>query len=521
MKKSILRLLGGAFISALIVGCSSDDSTSSPAKEKSIVILYENDVHCAITGYPKMRGLADAILASDTSYVGLVSSGDFLQGALSGAYSHGQYIVDIMKNMGYDAITLGNHEFDYGVPRMLELLPQIGAPVVSANFTEVGKTETIFPPYVIKQYGDKRIAFVGVLTPETMLAEAYAFFDEDNNLLYDLNALEVYDMVQEAVDDARAEGADYVIVLSHLGESNETGVDSHSMVNATRGIDAVLDGHTHAVIPGEWVGNIDGQPVPVTQTGTQFANYGKLWISRDGKFHTSLVADDDNPYCNTNVAATVDSIQTLLDAATSETVGTSDFDLLVKNPSGDWIVRSEEASIGDLVSDAFRIISDTQIGLINGGALRNDILAGEIIYGHVMSLLPNDNHVSIIVATGKDILDMLEECCINCPDDDGSFPQVSGMKFTIHTVSNTVSDVMVYNEETDAFEPIDENKSYTIAVNDYYRTGGFYGLLAECRLIKDTAICRDVVRQYIIEILDGVISDIYKEAQDRIRIVYD
>ena len=193
----------------------------------------------------------------------------------------------------------------------------------------------------------------------------------------------------------------------------------------------------------------------------------------------------------------------------------------MKNPSGDWIVRSEEASIGDLVSDAFRIISDTQIGLINGGALRNDILAGEIIYGHVISLLPNDNHVSIIVATGKDILDMLEECCMNCPDDDGSFPQVSGMKFTIHAVSNTVSDVMVYNEETDAYEPIDENKSYTIAVNDYYRTGGYYGSLAGCRLVEDTAICRDVVRQYIFEILDGVISDIYKEAQDRIRIVYD
>ena len=161
----------------------------------------------------------------------MVSSGDFLQGDLAGALTHGQYVVDIMKMMGYDAVTLGNHEFDYGVPRMQELLPQIGADIVCANLFEVNATTPMYQPYVIKQFGDKRIVFVGITTPESMRDEAYSFYDTDGELLYDLHNYDCISLVQQAADKARQEGADYVVVLSHLGEAkSDTGVDSHTLV---------------------------------------------------------------------------------------------------------------------------------------------------------------------------------------------------------------------------------------------------------------------------------------------------
>ena len=510
----------------VLTGCSScdDDTIVNPTRtEKSIVVLYENDVHCAINGYTKFVGLRDAIVKADTSHVALVSNGDFLQGALPGAYSHGQYIVDIMKNVGYDAITLGNHEFDYGVPRMQEILPQIGTTIVSANFFKYGGTTPLYQPYVIKQYGTKRIAFVGVTTPDTMDSEAYAFFDSNHQQLYDLRTSDVYALVQAAVDKARSEGADYVVVLSHLGEKESaSGVDSHGLVAATNGIDAVLDGHTHSVIPCDWVANKDGKQIPVSQTGTQFANVGKLWISTKGTFTTTLVAQDDIPYTNDRITATADSINVLLDEGVSREVATVDFELPAKDASGEWLVRNEETALGDLVADAFRNKMSADIGLVNGGGVRNSIAAGTIKYGNVISVLPNDNKLVLIEATGAEIVAMLEKCTEACPGKDGSFPQVSGLKFTIHTGSHTVSDVQVLNRTTGEYEAIVNDETYTIGINDYYKSGGYYRMLEDCRLLDaGTDLCSDVLAYYLEKVLGGVVPDNYREPAGLITIVND
>ena len=154
------RILLG--VMALMVGCLH---VSAQSKAKSIVILYENDAHCGIDGYTKIAGLRDAINRTDTAYAAAVCCGDFLQGNTTGAISKGQYIADILRLMDYHALTLGNHEFDYGVPRMRALLEQTGTPVVCANFYEVGEPNPVFAPYVIRQYGDKKVAFVGACTP--------------------------------------------------------------------------------------------------------------------------------------------------------------------------------------------------------------------------------------------------------------------------------------------------------------------------------------------------------------------
>ena len=332
MKKGLVRMrmlpVWMMAVELAFTGCSVHDNTvddKNTEAKRSIVILYENDVHCAIDGYAGYVGLRDAINRADTAYTGLVSAGDFLQGDLSGAFSKGQYIVDIMKHVGYDAITLGNHEFDYKVDRMKELLPQIGAPVVCSNFFEYGGTQPVYQPYVIKQYGDKRIAYIGTLTPETMNSEGYSFFGTTGKQLYDLRTNQVYSLVQEAVDKARGEGADYVVVLSHLGETKkETGIFSHGLIAATRGIDAVLDGHTHSVIPCVYVNNLDGKPVPISQTGTKFANVGKLWIDTEGKFSLSLINSKEIQYVNETVADAVSNIKKELDSQTSRVVAHTD-----------------------------------------------------------------------------------------------------------------------------------------------------------------------------------------------------
>ena len=408
---------------------------------KSIVILYENDVHCAIDGYTKMRGLADAIVAADTAYVGLVSSGDFLQGSLAGAISRGGYIVDIMSEMHYDAVALGNHEFDYGMPRQLELLPIIGSPVSCTNLYEYVSAASVYAPYVIKQYGNKRIAFVGVLTTETMKAEHYSFYDRDGNQLYDLRAEELYSLVQQSVDKARREGADYVVALSHLGEWAYEGCGSHEMIATTRGINVVLDGHTHSVIPCDSVQNLDGAYVPITQTGTQFANVGHLLIDTAGHFHTSLIPTKDIIYTNARVSAVTDSIHTLLNGITEHKIARLDFDMSITDETGMWVIRKQETALGNLVAE-------------------------------------------------------------------------------FHVSDHSVSDVMVYDEQSSTFVPVTADGIYTIGTLDYFATGGFYGTLKDCPLLNEPSkICYDVLADYMEHTLQGVIPDAYRQPAGLITIV--
>ena len=491
--------------------------------QKSIVILYENDVHCGIDGYQKMAGLRDAINRSDTAYAAVVSAGDFLQGNTTGAISKGKYIGDIMSRMDYHAITLGNHEFDYGIPLMKEILAQIGAPIVCANFYEAGEPQPVYAPYVIHQYGDKRVAYVGACTPETMILEGYAFYDTNGILLYELKASSFYEVIQKAVDDARAAGADYVVLLSHVGETQQSmGFSSHLLVNAVKGIDVVLDGHSHNVFEDAKATDPDGRQVIVTQTGTQFANVGKLLITPDGRFITQLIKAADIPYSNEVVAATTDSIRQLVKAATSKVVAHTDYPLIVSDKDGQWVVRSQETNAGDLVADAYRYALKADIGFENGGGLRNDILAGDITYGDIIGMLPYDNTLRRIMVTAEQLKDMLTRCTAYVPESDGNFPQCSGMRFTIHSKSHTVSDIEIL--QTDGtYAPIDMNRTYSVALTDYnHDNGGFCDCFKKCPvLFESTLRYHEAFADYLVKVLGGNTGESYRQPQGRIRIVED
>ncbi|MCR5365448.1 MAG: bifunctional metallophosphatase/5'-nucleotidase [Prevotella sp.] len=491
--------------------------------QKSIVILYENDVHCGIDGYQKMAGLRDAINKTDTAYAGAVCVGDFLQGNTTGAISKGQYVVDIMKLMDYDAVTLGNHEFDYGVPRMKMLLEQLNAPIVSCNLYDVADQQFVYMPYIIKQYGNKKVAFIGATTPETMILEAYAFYDTNGGLEYDLRPKTFYQLVQQTVDDARAKGADYVVLLSHVGETTQSmGFNSHLLVNNTRGIDVVLDGHSHEIFENAKATNLDGQEITVTQTGTQFERIGKLLITPDGRMTTKLLKPADVPYVNARVKAATDSIHKLVDAATSKVVAHTDYRLVVSDENKQWIIRGSETNAGDLVADAYRYALKSDIAFENGGGIRNDIMAGDITYGDVIGMLPYDNILRRVAVSGKLLKEMLTRCTALVPVLDGNFPQCSGLRFTIHCKSHRVSDIEVL-QENGKYAPLDENHTYSVTMTNYtHEGGGFFDMFKKCPVLQESTIrYHEAMIDYLTKVLGGNTGKAYAQPQGRIKIVND
>ena len=491
-------------------------------QQKPIVVLYENDMHCAIDNYARLAGMRETIASGDSLAVALVSCGDYLQGGVAGSISKGQYIVDILRHMNYDAIGLGNHEFDYGVPRMNELLSQLPYPVVCANFFEAGSPVPFYAPYIIRQLGGRRVAFIGAVTGEAMRSEAYSFYNDNGHLLYDLKPMEVSRIVQQSVNEVRSQGADIVVLISHLGEQSVANtVNSHELVARTRGIDVVLDGHSHSTIECSEAPNLDGRMIPVSQTGTQLQNIGKLTITPEGKCITQLIPLSDAVYQQPHVKAVTDSVKALMKQVTDRELCRSDFDLSIFEADGKTrLVRSGEANIGDLVADAFRAILKTDIGLQNGGGIRNSIAKGTITYGKVLDALPFGNLMITLEATGQRIVDMLQKCATYTVED-GSFPQVSGLQFKItdRVGTRSVSDVCVLNGATGQFQPIDLTRRYTIATTEYTIKGGFYDTMKAARLLntstKDYCDC-------LVEFLssfNGTIPPAYAKPQGRISFV--
>lgn len=523
-------LAAGLISAATLTGCkSSSKAPKAPEKQttvvkktqdKSIVILYENDVHCGIDGYAKLAGLRDAI--ADTAYVAVVSSGDYLQGGTAGAISKGKYIVDIMKSVGYDAVTLGNHEFDYKTPRMIELLNYLAAPVVNVNLKDSQTGNFVFMPYVMKKYGTKKVAFVGVTTPTTRYTEEYAFFDNDGKQLYELCEKNVYELVQNAVNSARSHGANYVIVLSHLGEDdNDLHVESHGLIANTMGIDVVLDGHTHSVIPHEYVTDKGGRKVLISQTGTKLNNIGKLYISKDGVTISNELVPTANIKESPIVKHTTDSIKALSENFTSRHVGTSDYKLRILDDKGNQQVRLAETNAGDLVADAFRIVIGSQIGMTNGGGIRTEVNAGELKMGNIIDLLPYDNYLYEVEVEGSTIAQLLTKCIQGLPHENGDFPQVSGLKFDIDAKAHQVSNIKVLNTKTNEYEPIKMNSLYTIATTDYCITGGgMGGILKDSKVTKSSVmIYSEALVEYISNNLNGHVGKEYAAPQGRINFI--
>lgn len=537
MKKS-KRLLAVLLSVCLIAVMMPSAAFAAEAKSGDIVILHTNDVHCSVDSNPGYAGLAayKADKLKQTDYVTLVDAGDAVQGGTVGALSKGEYIIDIMNATGYDIAVPGNHEFDFGMDRFLSLVKKSDAQYLSANF--IGPDgKTVFQPYTIKDYGGRKVAFVGISTPETITKSTPAYFqDENGKTIYsfcgDKTGAALYKAVQKSVDAAKAEGADYVIAVAHLGiDTQSSPWTSKEVIANTSGIDAMIDGHSHSVITDTVVKAKDGKDVILTQTGSGLSSIGELTISADGKISASLVSSYDKK--DSGVASVVSRIQDDLNAITSKVIGKSDV-TLNDYKDGKRIVRNQEATIANFCADAYRAVTGADIGLVQGGGVRAPIEKGEVTYGDLVSVNPWGNSLGVIEATGRQILDALEHGARNTPDEVGGFLQVSGLTYEIDTTvpSAVVTDQdgmfikvdgdrRVVNVKVNG-RPINPNQTYTVASTLYILTqqGDGFTMFKGAREVTEKAVIdSDALIQYLQNNLNGTIGEKYAAAEGRIKVI--
>ncbi len=548
-----IRHFAAAFIIPIIL-CTA---AFSGEKSKDIVILYTNDIHSAVDtniGYAGLAAMKQE-LAEQYEHVLLVDSGDMIQGDVLCTFSKGMDIINIVNRAGYDVYTLGNHEFDYGLPRLEEFINRLKPQCVSCNIAYSGSGRNIFAkvkPYVIKDTGGRKTAFIGVTTPDTFVSVSQEYFKENGKLAYNFyggrraSVEGLAKTVQEQVNAARREGADTVILLSHLGDT-ESRVTSRALIKNSRGIDAVLDGHDHHVLAGEICRNKDNKDVLLTSTGARFANVGKLIISPDGKIRSELINkyNKKDPHAADYIAA----LRKKLGKTLSKTAGHTAFELSDKSADGIRLTRNRETGIGNFCADAVKYAAKTDIAFINGGGIRTSIPAGEITVGSLLKVFPFDNLLRAAEISGKTLLDVLEFSCCRLQKDYqkegkavgefGGFLNVSGLSFAIDTSipspiiadennifvkidgRRRVSDVWLIDKNGRKTEKIDENKKYSLASVEYLldRSGNGYSMLKGLKKLPCPALTDcEALKLYIKEGLNSEIPDRYKQPEGRITV---
>ena len=510
------------------------------AQKDDIVILYENDVHCTVEGYSKLAAMKKE-LQETHSYVGVVSGGDFIQGNSLGIVSKGEYVVNIMNLVGYDAVTLGNHEFDFHLDRLQELVDMMETKPVCCNFQEIGEDTSYFDPYKIVSYGDVDIAYIGITTPSTISSSSPAQFkDENGNYKYSFNPTTLYEVVQENIDAAEAEGADYIIAISHIGYAEDEIYgdleDVEDLIKNTDGLDVVLDAHSHSVIEGMEITDKEGNEVLLSSTGTKFENIGKLTIS-NGEIKTELIKTEDYQGTDPIVDAKLNEINGEYATLGERKVAFSQVDLITHDADGNRLVRKQETALGNLCADAFRGVMGADIGYINGGNLRSPIEAGDVTFNNILDLLPFNNSVVVSEISGQTLKDMMEMAMKTWPEENGAFPHLSGMRFSVNTAIKSsvvlndeeefvsvsgqyrVYDIEIFNKETNEYEPLDLTKTYTIAATNYYllEYGSGMTMLKDAKIIQNEGMLDvEALERYIVEALDGTIGEEYAEVKNNI-----
>lgn len=526
-------------------------------RKQPIVILYENDAHCAVEGYARLAGQRDAE-RQHTPYVAIVSSGDFAQGNTVGSLTKGEAIVRIMNAVGYDYLTIGNHEFDYTVPQMQHLSELLTAKTLCCNFSRYEQDnddkddrddDDLYPAYEVKDFGGTKVGFIGVATPSTFRSSTPTYFiDNNGNLLYNFHQTDTYECVQEAVNDAREEGAEIIIVLSHLGDDPEVAY-SRGLIAATHGIDVVLDGHAHHVL-NERLVNDRGDSVTLTSTGTKFAYIGRLTIDTDNRLTTELLPISDCHRVNQAVQDTVLAIQQELEARVNAPVGTTTFALADRDNQDNRLVRKQETNLGDFMADVARYTTGANIGVCNGGGLRAGLYNETITFGNIVSIWPFNNTMRVVECTGQQLLDAFEVSAANLPRENGDFMHVSGLRYTInpHVPTSVIwddnrmfngvgktrriakmevfmlaggeSDKLPY-EQRGTWQQVNPNAVYTIGGQSYIiACSGASGMFAKMRLLPvegEPVNDVDAVCAYI-QAMGGTINDVYRRPQGRITI---
>lgn len=504
MRKLLSLLLCLAMVLSLAAPVIATES-------QDIVVFYTNDIHTYIDnhiGEGNENGLTySKVAALKDSYENalLVDAGDHVQGTAYGGLDKGETIIKLMNASGYDLATLGNHEFDYGMDGCKQVIDWAEYPYISSNFyheKDGVAGENVLDSYEILEVAGKKIAFVGITTPETITSSAPSYFQDDSgNYIYGIaggaEGSALYSSVQKAVNEAKAENADYVIALGHLGiDASSAPWRSTDVIANTTGIDAFIDGHSHSTVPSQEVSNKDGDTVILTQTGSYLDAVGKLTISGD-EITTELISGEDLAELTPDpeVKAIEDAWISEVDGLLGQVIGHAEVTFDNFDSEGNRLVRKQSTNTGDFAADALYYLfdnmdMDVDVAVMNGGGVRNNAITGDLSYLTCKEIHTFGNVACLLTVTGQQLLDALEWGTYGLRADgtaeNGSFLHVSGARFTLDlTYDSTaqcdekqvwtgpptgeyrVKDVEIFNTETGEYEPLDLEASYNLAGYNY------------------------------------------------------
>ena len=528
-RRSFIKAAGAATaLTAVSVGAPAafaEETNCFFGDKADVTILYTNDVHTYIDNKsPKPTYAAIAALKKSIEDTGrdvlLVDAGDHIQGTAYGSMDDGATIIELMNEAGYDLATPGNHEFDYGMARAKAVLREADFPYVSCNWVDLRTGFNVLPSVKFFFVGGRKIAFVGVTTPETFTKSTPAYFmnDAQTKYIYDIlggeDGQKLYDAVQKAIDKAEFWGADTIIGLGHLGvDPSSSPWTSEEVIAHTHGFTAFIDGHSHTVMANKQVTDASGKAVTLTQTGSYFKNIGKMTVGADGTITTELI--DTYEGLDAAVAATASNWISAVDDMLGEEIAVGDTKFYINDPAtGKRRIRSGETNLGDFVADGiytyFNEIEELHcdIAIMNGGGIRTDVEAGPWSFKTCKTVSPFGNVACLMSVTGQQIQDALEFGARFAGaegKENGGFLQVAGARYTIHTgTPNTVqtndknvwtgsaatprvSNVEIYDKTTGTYQPLDPNATYALAGMNYTlrNLGDGFAMFDGATLIKD------------------------------------
>ena len=524
-RRSFLKAAGVTAAAASMAIGAPAASACWLGDKSDVTILYTNDVHTYIDKQsPKLTYAAIADLKQSYQNAGkdvlLVDAGDHVQGTAYGSMDEGASIIKLMNAAGYDVATPGNHEFDYGMDRAKAIMKEADFPYLSCNWVDLRTGLRVLPSVKVFVRGGRRIAFVGVTTPETFTKSTPAYFMDkaQRKYIYDIQGGEdgkkLYDAVQKAIDKAKLL-ADVVIGLGHLGvDPSSSPWTSEEVIAHTSGFDAFIDGHSHTVMENKQVQDASGKAVTLTQTGSYFANVGEMTIAADGTITTKLIPTHEG------MDATIAAMQTgwvnTVDDMLGEKIAVGDSDFYVSDPAtGKRRIRSAETNLGDFVADGiYTYFNEVEklhcdVAIMNGGGIRADVPAGDWTFKTCKQVSPFGNVACLMSVTGKQIQDALEFAARFAGEggkENGGFLQVAGATYEIHTdIPNTVQtdeknvwigsatgtprvqNVKIYDKASGSYLPLDPGATYALAGMNYTlrNLGDGFAMFDGAELIKD------------------------------------
>lgn len=499
-----------------------------------IVILFTGDVHGQADENLGYAGLAayENEKRITHKYVSIVDAGDAVSGTLLASVSRGDYIVEAMNLVGYTAAVPGIHEFDYGVSHFRNVLsPDADFPYISSNFVNAADSSLVYSPYKMVVYGNKTVAYLGISDPMTMEQSSASFKNSDGTYAYSFldgnGGKDLYANVQASIDSAKEAGADYIIAVAHLTGDAASPYSASAVIKNTTGINAMIQGGSHDVSVGQKVTDKGGNTVLVSCAGSGLSNIGQLVISGN-----TITASMLSTYALRDITTKdgIEKLKTSYNADLSAAFAATSSRLEATDTNGNRTIDKKETNLGDLVADAYRLVTGADIGLVESKDIRASLAVGSISYKDVTKVLPDGKSICVAEVSGADIMDALEMSARLYPNANGGFFQVSGLTYDIQetvipsvsldglgsfsgvTGEYRVTNIMVGGKELDLFG------TYKVAGSEELLSGltGYTmflnGIITKSEVTTDNM----AVITYMLSDLRGSVGSLYAKSQGRV-----